>query len=154
MSLYTNAASVVVLVTKPQRPLHLTLGDVFTIDRSGTGTQAKLSKLLPEQPPVVTHAITEATLGATPVVLLERNDDLISLHDQIVDLLDMHGGQFNNPESAHEGFSLHSTMQRQGRLNIGDVVDIDSVAFIDMFPGGDWQQRKILSTFKLQDESF
>lgn len=135
-------------------PLHVTLADVFAIDRDKTNIEAKLAELLAGQPHVITHVTKAATLGITPVVLLERSKDLIALHIRIADLLEMNGAKFNSPEFARKGFLSHSTVQARGQLDVGDKVSIYSLTLIDMFPDGDWQRRKILSTFGLQGKPF
>ena len=135
-------------------PIHVTVADVFAIDRRGNDIDTKLAELLAKQPPVTTHATEEATLGTTPVVLAERNDNLLALHTRIVDLLASNHAEFNTPKFTREGFLPHCTTQKVGRLNSGDELKIDTVTLVDMFPNDDWQQRKVLRTFKLQGKQF
>lgn len=130
-------------------PLHVTIADVFAIDRTGSMIDMKLASLLSEIKAVEVIAVSDELLGETPVVLLEKIQRLQKLHDSIATLLKENGAIFNNPEFTYDGFLPHSTIQKSGRLHIGDKITIDSVSLIDMFPGGDWQQRKVLMTFKL-----
>lgn len=129
--------------------LHTTLVDVFAIDRHTVDIDTKLTALLGNSDPVTTTAVGDGTLGTTAVVLLDKTSELLELHSKTVSLLKQNGAVFNNPEFTNEGFIPHSTIQKTGRLHIGDSVFIDSISLIDMFPGGDWEQRAVLATFKL-----
>lgn len=130
-------------------PLHITLADVFAIDGEVKGVDGKLEKLLSQQARLSVTAKEQTVLGTTPVVLIEKNDALVNLHSQIIDLLKSSGAVFNNPEFTRDGFLPHSTIQQSGRLQAGDVIVISEIALIDMFPNDDWQQRKVLSIYKL-----
>lgn len=131
-------------------PLHVTLADVFAIDLNSTNIETKLAELLSVKASINTAAKEEATLGTTKVVLLHKTDELVNLHLSIVDLLESNGGVFNSPEFTKEGFLPHCTIQKTARLNFGDKVDVDTISLVDMFPNGDWQQRKVIATFKLK----
>jgi hypothetical protein len=130
-------------------PLHITLADVFAVDILGTGLDAKLEQLLAECSAVVTHAIEHAILGKTPVVILDRNNEILNLHYKIVELLSENGAEFNNPEFTREGFAPHSTVQKQGSLRNSESILIDSMALVDMFPDENWQKRRILSKYTI-----
>ncbi len=129
-------------------PVHITLADVFAVDL-GSGVESKLKDFLVSQRPVVTMVIGETVLGSTPVVLLDKTSPLFKLHEDIVDLLQANGAVFNTPEFTRAGFLPHSTIQKTGRLHIGENVTVDSVALVDMFPGGDWRKRRVLGVMKL-----
>ena len=130
-------------------PLHITLADVFAIDRAGTKIELKLTALTAKRSPFSVSADKEASLGVARVVLLDRNKDLLELHGQLIDLLEANGAIFNNPEFMREGYLPHSTIQKTGRLYDGDKVTISVLAFIDMFPDNDWQRRKVINLFTL-----
>lgn len=132
-------------------PVHVTLADVFAVDRHGTDLDEKLAHHLAAITPVQTTALRDASLGTTPVVLLDKTSPLTALHMDIVTLLEANRATFNTPEFTKDGFLPHSTIQKNGRLHIGDTVVIDSISLVDMFPGGDWQQRRILATFRMSD---
>lgn len=130
-------------------PLHTTLVDVFAIDRSASNINIKLAQLLEKTDPVTTLATTDTILGTTAVTLLVSTPSLVSLHVAITNLLETNGAAFNTPEFNHDGFLPHSTIQQSGRLLEGDGVTIGSISLVDLFPDGDWQQRKVVATFTL-----
>jgi len=131
-------------------PVHVTLADVFAVDRHGVALDQKVADLLADMQPVETTTYRDDVLGTTPVVLLDKTTSLVMLHMAIVTLLEQNGAIFNTPEFTKDGFLPHSTIQKSGRLNIGDIVTIDSVSLVDMFPGGDRKQRHILATFPMK----
>ncbi len=130
-------------------PLHITLADVFAIDLSPSLEQ-QLTELLASQPPVKLSVGEDATLGTTNVALVNKTSELQTLHEAIVDVLERNGVIFNTPEFTRSGFLPHSTIQKSGRLHAGDEFQITSVSLVDMFPKGDWQQRKVLHNFILK----
>lgn len=130
-------------------PLHITLVDVFAIDRKNTQIESKLAQLLSDQPTIEVYAKKEDSLGNTKVTILSRPIELVSLHTKLVDLLEENNATFNSPEFTRAGFLPHSTIQKKAKLEVGDKPVIDSVALIDMFPDGDWQQRKVLALYDL-----
>lgn len=131
-------------------PLHVTLADVFTIECSANDIDNKLAELLSKTIPVTTQPLNEATLGTTPVILLEKNVQLIALHEKIIDYLETNGAVFSTPEFNREGFLPHCTIQPSAQIAKNRPITIDSVSLVDMFPNEDWQQRKVLATFKLK----
>ena len=130
-------------------PVHVTLADVFAVDRHGVGIDEKLARLLAKMEPAHTTARRDTTLGTAPVVLLDRTAPLVALHTAIVDLLEENGATFNTPEFTKDGFLPHSTIQKSGRLHVGDTVVINSISLVDMFPDNDWEQRRVLATFPM-----
>lgn len=128
-------------------PLHVTFADVFAIDRDSTDIDEKMKNVLRSQHAVLVTPKHQAKLGDTAVILVEKTDELLKQHTLIVDLLEQNGAIFNTPAFTREGFLPHCTIQKTGMLR--NNVVIDELALVDMFPNGDWQQRKILATFKL-----
>lgn len=129
-------------------PPHITLADAFATELN-TGIVQKLEATLADQSSITLSAIGDSVLGTTEVVLIKKNDVLQKLHDRIVDLLESHGATFNTPEFTRLGFLPHSTIQKSGRLNEGDKIEIDTISLIDMFPDKNWRQRRVLKKFKL-----
>ena len=131
-------------------PVHVTLADVFAVDRHDVGIDEKVADLLAKIYPVTTSARIDDVLGTTPVVLLDKTAPLTQLHTDIVNLLEANDATFNTPEFTKDGFLPHSTIQKSGRLHVGDTITIDSISLVDMFPGGNWEQRKVLTTFDMR----
>lgn len=130
-------------------PLHITLADVFAIDLEQSAIIKDLEMLSGKLAPVTLNAENESILGETPVVLLSKSPDLLQLHEDIVSFIEAGSAVFNNPEFTRAGFIGHSTIQNEQRLKIDEVITIDSLSLVDMFPEGDWQRRKVLATFPL-----
>lgn len=130
-------------------PLHITLADVFAVDREATDIDAKLEKMLSKQQKPTVVARNDTVLGTTPVVLIEKTDELTDLHHQIIDLLESNGAVFNTPEFTRGGFLPHCTIQKSGRVNSGDGITINEITLVDMFPNNDWQRRKVINVYKL-----
>lgn len=130
-------------------PLHTTLADVFAIELDAIIEQ-NLTDLLAKQPSICLSVGEDAKLGNTRVALINKNSELQDLHDTIINVLELHGAKFNAPEFTRKGFLPHSTIQKFERLNAGDEFEITFVSLIDMFPGGDWQKRKVLNNFNLK----
>jgi len=130
--------------------LYTTLADVFAINRHEANIDEKLATLLAQIKPVETSATDDSILGTTQVILLDKTPLLIKLHTDIVSLLEENGATFNNPEFTRTGFLPHSTIQKSGRLHTEDRIIIDSISLVDMFPDNDWEQRRVLATFKMK----
>jgi hypothetical protein len=130
--------------------LHTTLADVFAINRHETNIDKKLATLLAQVETVETTTMDDSILGTTQVILLDKTPPLMKLHTDIVSLLEENNATFNNPEFTRSGFLPHSTIQKSGRLHTGDKVIIDSISLVDMFPDNDWEQRRVLTTFKMK----
>ncbi len=128
-------------------PLHTTLADVFAINRHDSNIDKLFNSKSSQYLSVRSTAIEDSTLGTTQVVLLDKTQELLSLHNDVVALLEENGAVFNTPEFNKEGFIPHSTIQQTQRLNVGEEVIINTLSLVDMFPGDDWQQRKVLATF-------
>jgi hypothetical protein len=132
-----------------QWPLHVTLADVFTIERSSSGIDIKIGQLADKINAFVVTAAQPDKLGETDVILIEKSASLLKLHDDLVNLLESNGAVFNTPEFNRDGFLPHCTIQEFNRLSQGERVEIRSLALIDMFPDSDWTRRRVLQVFQL-----
>jgi len=132
-------------------PLHVTLAGVFAADWERTKLFEKLSALLVNQQPVRVEAEYETYWGAHKeyhVMTLQKTPEMMTLHNDIHDVLKNSRAVFNEPHFEGDEFIPHSTIQRHARLHKGDAVKIDGLTVVDMFPHGDGYQRKILRTIK------
>ena len=135
--------------TMSEWPPHITLADVFAIDRAVTCIDQHLAALTTKSQPVTIAATRPGVLGETSVVLFKNTFALQQLHDSIIDLLGSRGAVFNHPEFTKTGFLPHSNTNTSTPIHPGDTLHITSLSLIDMYPDSDWQQRKVLATFML-----
>lgn len=130
-------------------PLHATIVDTFAIDWTAAVMIEKLEKLLAVHEQATSIAAGDELLGLekqVQVVLIRKTDSLAQLHKDVIELLEHGGLRLNNPQFAREGFLPHSTVQKHARLHEGDVVTFNALTIVDMFPGNDPYQRKIIKT--------
>lgn len=133
-------------------PLHVTIADTFAVNWEETGLREQLANLLSERQPVTAIAAHDEWFGAhqhTQVTILTMSPELITLHNDVIALLESAGAVFNNPGYNGLGYRAHATVQAHARLRIGDRLELDQIALIDMFPRGDPYQRKVLAVIKL-----
>lgn len=133
-------------------PLHTTIVDTFAVDWDETKLINELSKLLSSHESASTVALDDAFFGPhkhTRVVRLDKTDGLAKLHTDLINLLHRGGLKLNTPEYAGDGFLPHATVQKHARLNKGDAVMVNALTLIDMFPGADPDQRRVIKTIKI-----
>ena len=133
-------------------PLHATIVDVFAIDWDAPTIVANLAELLAHHAQAATVAGDDTFFGPDKqvrVVLLQKTDSLIELHNDVVRLLEKSGLQPNNPQYIGKGFVPHSTVQKHARLHKGDAISFNALTIIDMFPDNDPDQRKVLKTIRI-----
>jgi 2'-5' RNA ligase len=136
-------------------PLHVTLVANFAVDWENTNLYEKLSNVLAQQPPIQVTAGDDEYFGPegkTTVTVLNMNDELKSLHNNLVSVLKSAKAAFDEPRYLEEGYRAHATVQRDIRLNKGDLVSIDELTIVDIFPHEDINQRKVLQTIKFSVE--
>ena len=130
-------------------PLHVTLADVFAIDGDPNDLLVDLKEQLSTHSTVKSEVVGEEWFGedrSVHVKLLNKTVELQQLHETILAILQSYNVKFNSPEYTREGFRPHSTVQKNGQLELSDVVTFDSITLIDMFPNEDPAQRRILGT--------
>lgn len=136
-----------------QWPLHITIASNFAVNlRSDTRLLEKLAALLAKQKPIAVIANDDEYFGPEKdilVTLLDTPVGLRSLHNNLIGLLKSANATFDNPRYLVEGFRPHATVQRDARLHKDELVRIDELTLVDMFPNSDMNQRKVLQTFKL-----
>lgn len=133
-------------------PLHSTIADTFAIDWDVPTMIEKLAELLSTHT-TATSVVEEDRFfgdqGQVQVALLKKTDGLVKLHYDVIECLTQGGWKPNDPQFAKEGFLPHSTVQKHARLNKGDEVTFNALTIIDMFPGGDPYQRKVIKTIRI-----
>ena len=134
-------------------PLHITLADVFAINRRESKLDVHLQTLLSKTSPITTTVVDDGMLSTTPVMLLEKVIDLQHFHESLVAMLEEGGAAFNTPEFTRNGFIPHSTKQANSNMVLGNTVTIDSVSLIDMYPDAQWQKRRVLATYRMKQHT-
>ena len=133
-------------------PLHSTIVDTFAIDWSVNEMIERLKNILEN------HAIANSEAeddrffgenGQVQVVLLNRSNSLVELHQDVLSTLEEGGLKLNDPQFARDGFLPHATVQKHARLNKGDRVQFTALSIIDMFPDEDPYKRKVLKTIQI-----
>lgn len=130
-------------------PLHITLADVFAIDGSPTDLLIDLETEFSSHSPIQSSVVGDEWFGedkSVHVKLIKKTEELQQLHETILSILSNYKVRFNNPEYAHAGFKPHSTVQKNGQLDLGDTVTLDSLTLIDMFPDNNPSLRRVLGT--------
>jgi hypothetical protein len=84
------------------------------------------------------------------VVFVEKSNNILNLHNVVIDFLEKHNAVFNNPEWNRDGYIPHSTIQKHANVDENETIQIDNIALIDMFPDGDGYMRKIIKVFELK----
>jgi len=133
-------------------PLHSTLVDTFAIDWSVDEMVVHLNEVLLKHAKASSTVTGSDSFGAqkqVKVSLLERTDDLMRLHMDVIKTLERGGLKLNDPQYAKEGFLPHATDQKHAKLDIGDKVNFNAISIVDMFPNGNPYGRKILKTIKI-----
>lgn len=113
----------------------------------------RLSRLCSKSTSVKITATDDSLLGEKPVMLFDESPELLQLHVSAVSIIEANGVKFNHPEFTKAGFIAHSTIQRGRLLHSGDEINVDSLSLVDMFLDSDWQQRKVIASFKLKNQT-
>lgn len=133
-------------------PLHSTIVDTFAIDWSVDETASRLQDILKNH--TVADSLAEGDRffgdqGQVRVVLLNRSNSLVRLHEDVLAALEEGGLKLNDPQFARDGFLPHATVQKHARLNNGDKVRFTALSIVDMFPDEDPYMRKVLKTIAI-----
>lgn len=130
-------------------PLHVTLADVFAIDGSPDDLPRALAERLRS---TLSFACTVTGVDwfgedkSVAVKLVDKTEELQQLHMSVLEVLQQYKVRFNSPEYMQEGFKPHSTDQKDSQLRLEDIVKFNVVTLIDMFPGENPFERRILGT--------
>jgi hypothetical protein len=87
--------------------------------------------------------------GDIKVTVLEESKEFRKMLNNVQQALINNGALFNEPEYLGDGFKPHVTFQRNAKLEVGNNKQITSVSLVDMFPNGNFEQRRIIATLRL-----
>jgi hypothetical protein len=133
-------------------PLHSTVLDTFAMQWTIDEMIAKLTESLKHHEMAHSEAGDDRFFGENgqvQAVLLSRTDSLTKLHLDVLAILENGKIVLNNPQFARDGYVPHVTVQKQVRLNRGDIVRFTALSIVDMFPNNDPYVRKVLKTIKI-----
>jgi 2'-5' RNA ligase len=134
-------------------PLHITLADTFSIDKSIEDLEGLLDRIAASSKSAELLATHNEFFGPNQdikVTVYEKSEDINRLHYNIVEALQDLGVVFNDPQYTKDGFKPHSTVQNHAEIKVGDKVRVNNLAIVDMFPDKDPFQRKILKKVSLK----
>lgn len=135
-----------------QWPLHVTLAPNFVIDKTVAELSDILEKFATSQYPVSATGDEDdyfGPLGQVHVTKLAMNPNLRALHLQLIRTFRDNGAVFDDPQYIEDGYVAHATVWGDKRIHRGEEIIFDEVTLVDMFPGSDIKQRKILKTIQL-----
>ena len=137
-------------------PLHSTIVDTFAINWSVDEMASRLEETLKNHALVDSEAEGDRFFGEDgqiQVVLLNRSNSLVELHQDALTTLEEGGLKLNDPQFARDGFLPHATIQKHARLNRGDKVQFTALSIVDMFPDEDPYKRKVIKTIAIGREA-
>jgi 2'-5' RNA ligase len=135
-----------------QWPPHVTIAGVFALEWSEALLDA-FTHLIADQSTFTSTTEDIAHFGPegnVTVRLLAKTPELQQLHERTVDLVEINGGIFNEPHYLRHHFRPHITLTDGSDITKWQTVHFTKLALIDMFPGGDHTQRRVLKTFPIQ----
>jgi len=131
-------------------PLHVTLVSNFVLERKAVGLFEQLAELAARKEPVTVIAGDDEYFGPqhqVHVTTLVMTSELQALHNEIITLLKRDSAVLDAPRYQEAGYRAHATVQAE-RLRKGDLVVIDELTLVDMFPNDDIGRRRTMKTFK------
>ena len=133
-------------------PQHVTIASVLSMDMTRDFI-GQVEKLLLDYEVFLVEAESEGFWGINNdyhVMLLKKSPEILFLHTELHELLIQNGAVFNEPQFEGYGYVPHTTIQKDGRLNVGDTATVQSVNIIDMFPNAEGFQRKVVKTLEMK----
>ncbi len=127
-------------------PLHVTLAPTFAVNCSGEILINRLEPILNNQS-VLVDCVDDVKWGNLEVVLVQKTNRLIMLHENIIRSLEPNGLEFNEPQYVGKNYKPHITLQENEKVKVGDKLSIRNIALIDMFPGSDAKKRRIIKLY-------
>lgn len=128
-------------------PEHITLAGVFRL--KSMATMADLGLIASKTPSFNSRVIDHDSFGyngeRVRVALLEKCENLILLHENMVKALKSSGADFKQPAPLGDKYRPHISETRKLDLKaIGYMVSFDRLSLVDLTPGGDKSNRRIV----------
>ena len=130
-------------------PAHVTLADTFAANFNRDKLRAELEMLSKDLLPITLQVANVDFLGPVDnkvsVMLFVDNHEIRALHERLIAILENYDAAFNNKQFTRAGFIAHSTIGSKKPLPAGSIVNLSNLALVDMFPGANAYQRKVLA---------
>lgn len=124
-------------------PTHVTILPAFCVSADSNVLMATVKEFSNrEQLKLV--ASSDVRWGKITATLLKNTKTIQQLHNELIDELGEYNIVFNEPAYTGKNYKPHVTVQKSGRVYLGDEVVVKNLAIVDMFPGGDYKKRKIV----------
>ncbi len=135
-----------------QWPLHVTITPNFEIEWDFNKLKSKLEEITSSYVQIFTKATVDDLFGPDkdiPVTRFELKSELAKMHTNIVKFLESNGASFELPIILKENYKPHATVQNNGRIKIGETVNIDELCIVDKEAEGNPSLRNVLGVVKL-----
>jgi 2'-5' RNA ligase len=130
-------------------PLHVTLVEPFSTERSAADVTDALARVAAGTTVIHAAADGDAMFGRrrdVPVTLVRDGGELAALREQALMALGTIGVDLGRPRLE---FRPHVTHKRHGRLRLGDRVELERLALIDMRPPEGSHHRRVVANWRL-----
>jgi 2'-5' RNA ligase len=137
-------------------PLHITVVGNFAISYSLDELRSGLTSYTQQTKPFEVESEGEAMFGPNndvEVSLIKRNDEILRLHNGLLGLLDGLAVTFDTPGFMGDGYRPHATIQDGVRLHDNQLINVDSVSLVDMFPDDNVHLRSVIETYLLSGKA-
>jgi 2'-5' RNA ligase len=128
-------------------PLHVTVVQNFTTDRSPEDVGAALQQAISSAAPILATVGEDALFGAganVRVALVVPTPALDHLHRALHARIAALGARFDDPQFAGDGYRPHVTVTKRARAMAGDILLLSSIALVDMQPVGERSRRLVV----------
>lgn len=133
-------------------PLHITFLANFALPDIDA-FQSELRELTTQTKPFTAVAEGEALFGPKQNVnvnLVKPDAPITELHNQLLSLAQKHGAKFDELKFAGDGYRPHATKQKTAQLTNGQLININHLTLVDMYPDNDISRRRIITSYSLK----
>lgn len=133
-------------------PLHVTLIQVFASEATPAEIGSRLAAVGSGASAITVVAGEPANFGPSktiPVTVVEPSAALDALHALCVQAVGDLAPVYENPEYMGPGYRPHVTVKRNARVTVGEVLELQQIALVDMEPGQPDGGREVLAVSAL-----
>lgn len=132
-------------------PLHVTLLANFRVAQIEK-LKSALATYSQELTPFSITTNDEALFGSNKnvrVSLIQPNKSIVRLHKELLSIALQLGAIFDEPNFNGAGFRPHATIQINSKLDDKQIMKLNNLSLVDMYPNKDINRRRIITTYKL-----